>query len=473
MKKLLFAISLFCCGVLSAAELDLSFANMEAWDSSTQINATTGEVTFGSAWTAVQWWVADDDLTAYTSFIIECEAVPFKLEAGIEGTGGLMLNTEVSNATFIQVKFTAAQAANIQKLYLKSENAATVKILRAYLSSDEVVPVIPDTKQLLFSDLSQGWGTVTFDQTAQTITFGTDDWGCAAQWWLGEADWSDYNALVLEIQPATVKVSLTVEYSDGTYKEGIIEVGDAKTSVALDAEKKANVQKAYIKAETTTTTTFVKCYLTKDGSTPENPDTPVTPVKAQDLSISELGGAWSGVSISGNVLTFPNSNWDGGIQWWFGSVGDGQNWAQWDSIVMEIEPTTMKVGLKVEYNGGAAETEMYIEAGDNRVSALLDAEGKTDVQKAFIVAEGPGSFAVKRVYLTVTQQGGTSTALDETSAPIFYLGNYRYQAAEACSVYDLQGRWLMQSGNGIVDMNSLSAGMYILRAGKSAIKVLR
>ncbi|MCQ2324600.1 MAG: hypothetical protein MJZ58_00215 [Paludibacteraceae bacterium] len=94
------------------------------------------------------------------------------------------------------------------------------------------------------------WGGVTV--SGNTIHFPMA-WEGGAGWWIGGEPWTNYNAVVLEIEPVDWKVAINVEYGTATqsngYEQKIGTPGNGTIRIDLNAAKKSAVQKVYIQSE--------------------------------------------------------------------------------------------------------------------------------------------------------------------------------------------------------------------------------
>ncbi|MBQ0136923.1 MAG: hypothetical protein KBS40_02830 [Bacteroidales bacterium] len=106
------------------------------------------------------------------------------------------------------------------------------------------------------------WGGVTV--SGNNITFPAA-WEGGAGWWIGGEPWTNYNAVVLEIEPVDWKVAVSVEYGTADqsagYEQKIGTPGNGTIRIELNKEKKSAVQKVYIQSEMMGTVTVKKCYV--------------------------------------------------------------------------------------------------------------------------------------------------------------------------------------------------------------------
>ena len=67
-----------------------------------------------------------------------------------------------------------------------------------------------ETLDLSLENLNSGWDS-SYDKDTKTITFDGAWKGCG--WWLGNADYSKYDEVVVEFEPVEFDVQLVVEYN--------------------------------------------------------------------------------------------------------------------------------------------------------------------------------------------------------------------------------------------------------------------
>lgn len=103
------------------------------------------------------------------------------------------------------------------------------------------------------------WGTVS--NANGVVTFGSA-WECGIGWYFnGGEDWSNYHAVVAEIEPFSGQVALNVAYADeGEYKQVIATAGQTTIRVELD-ERKSHVFKVYFQSGKMGNMTIKRVYV--------------------------------------------------------------------------------------------------------------------------------------------------------------------------------------------------------------------
>lgn len=148
------------------------------------------------------------------------------------------------------------------------------------------------------------WGGVTV--SGNTITFPVA-WEGGAGWWIGGEPWTNYNAVVLEIEPVDWKVAVNVEYGTAEqsagYEQMIGTPGNGTIRIALNPTKKSAVQKVYIQSEMMGTITVKSC--TVEGGVDPYDITGATEVQpiAGGVEIGDYG-----IKIFQNQLEALNEN---------------------------------------------------------------------------------------------------------------------------------------------------------------------
>lgn len=121
-----------------------------------------------------------------------------------------------------------------------------------------------------------GWGS-TYNAETHTITI-ESAWS-AGGWWLGDADYSAYDEMVMEIEPLSYPVFLAVSYVEDSDKQSsaTAEAGTDKIVCLLDPERKDKVQAIWLQASEAGDIIVKAAYL--QSTTPFDPDAPVDFIK--------------------------------------------------------------------------------------------------------------------------------------------------------------------------------------------------
>ena len=117
-----------------------------------------------------------------------------------------------------------------------------------------------------------GWGS-TYNSETHTITI-ESAWS-AGGWWLGEADYTAYDEMVMEIEPLDYAVFLAVSYVEDSDKQSsaTAEAGTSKIVCLLDPERKNKVQAIWLQSSEPGDIVVKAAYL--QSTAPFDPDAPV------------------------------------------------------------------------------------------------------------------------------------------------------------------------------------------------------
>lgn len=123
------------------------------------------------------------------------------------------------------------------------------------------------------------------------------------------------------------------------------------------------------------------------------------------------------------------------------------------------------------YAEGEEETDEPVDpnliyAADGEIGSLL----KKGVEVPVNVAPAMNPLRVK---VAVANNVSGVENVEAATTGITRQGDMVYAAVAGIKVFDLAGRVALSSGSNSVDISSLPAGAYILRAGKSAVKILK
>lgn len=118
-------------------------------------------------------------------------------------------------------------------------------------------------------DFGEGGWKTTYDVSTMTITFNEAWAGCGQ--WLNNADWSNWDQLVIEIEPVDFNTQLVVQYEDGKDGENQSSgVNQGKAIVNLDPDKKKDVRQYYLQSSQAGSVVLKKVYLVKKAEGAEN-----------------------------------------------------------------------------------------------------------------------------------------------------------------------------------------------------------
>lgn len=118
-----------------------------------------------------------------------------------------------------------------------------------------------ETVDILDTFGSSGWDS-SYDAETQTITY-DEDWR-GRGWWLGEADYSDYDQVVVEIEPVEFAMRIVCEYVEGTKETNNsvdIPAGESKGVLVFNTELKNKVSQIYLQSTKAGTVVLKAAYL--------------------------------------------------------------------------------------------------------------------------------------------------------------------------------------------------------------------
>lgn len=170
-----------------------------------------------------------------------------------------------------------------------------------------------ETVDILDTFGSSGWGS-SYDAETHTITY-EDAWtGCG--WWLGEADYSKYDQIVVEIEPVDFYMQLACQYVEGTDDTNTIvglQAGESKVTLVFNPELKSKVKQIYLQTSQAASVVIKAAYLENGVEIDPNLIWEGS-LEFTDWSVS--GGDFSSSAVkAGDVLclTFEEAGADDGV----------------------------------------------------------------------------------------------------------------------------------------------------------------
>ena len=291
MKKMFTFIALMLCAFTSyAQDEEQKTVNITAnftycWNSAAESVASSedGSLTYSSAaWGGLAAWVQGTDygdLSIYSKIVFEFA------EATTVNTQILVQLADESNVsawgnvgiTELACEFGENDMSAVNQIALQTSEAVTLNVKRVYLvvrSGDEPGPVDPvdptvDQTKDLMPDFKGVWNaeleTVT-DKEDGTKEYVAAEWGGMNAWY-GTADWSEWDALVVEFAEATpcaTKLAILPGELAANAEAGVtsikLEFGDADVSA---------IEQAALQAAEACTLNITKIYLIKYGKPAE------------------------------------------------------------------------------------------------------------------------------------------------------------------------------------------------------------
>ena len=251
------------------------------WNSAAESVASSedGSLTYSSAaWGGLAAWVQGTDygdLSIYSKIVFEFSEpttvntqilVQLADESNVSAWGNVGI-------TELACEFGENDMSAVNQIALQTSDAVTLNVKRVYLvvrSGDEPGPVDPTVDQTkdLMPDFKGVWNeaeTVT-DKEDGTKEYVAAEWGGMNAWY-GTADWSEWDALVVEFAEATpcaTKLAILPGELAANAEAGVtsikLEFGDADVSA---------IEQAALQAAEACTLNITKIYLIKYGKPAE------------------------------------------------------------------------------------------------------------------------------------------------------------------------------------------------------------
>lgn len=274
MKKIFtFLASILISAGMFAVD-QLSMGQFGSWDAEKMQVAEGNVITYdeGSSWVGGDVWLGID-LSAYEYVCIvleDCQGdFKFTLEyEKIEGDEKNICQEYYFNPGTTQVTFKLDpnRKVKVNKLMLQNtSNGGTLDVGNLYAGS------AAEFEMALDLGTFSGWSS-NYDATTRVLSM-TRAWD-GGQWWLGEADYSEYVNLVVEFDEATCGGYVAVEYNNSIAKtKSGYSAGATSVSVPIREEGASSVQKITINGDTDAATiTLGAAYLVFDVMQIENKD---------------------------------------------------------------------------------------------------------------------------------------------------------------------------------------------------------
>ena len=263
------------------ATKELSIANATGGWGTKDFDASTGKCSLSGDGGAGGWWLTGD----YSDY----DYLVFEIEGLVKGGWGkfVVFGNDVDFAfegSFVQVvDITEMDRTNASgsNLVLQGGGGTSWTWKKAYFATKAYVDengikteaIYGDTQALSLVALSSGWNA-EYSADTKTITITGDEEGAGGGkgWWLESVDYSHYDNVVIEFDPATTTSgTVNVEYAVEGASVTTVEFYPGATCVvvALDATNKNTVKNIDIRGAKDATYTLKAAYLAVTSATPE------------------------------------------------------------------------------------------------------------------------------------------------------------------------------------------------------------
>lgn len=392
MKK----IFTFLAGVLISIGMQavdqIAMGQFGSWDAEKMQVAEGNVITYNAdqEWAYSDVWLGEN-LSAYEYVCIvleDCQG-DFKFTLEYE-----KINDEANNVSQeyqfstgtkqVTFKLDPARKVKVNKLMLQNtSNGGKLDVGNLYAGS------AAEFETALDLGTFKGWADNSANYDASTHVLTTRWAWDGGQWWLGEADYSEYVNFVVEFVEAKCGGSVLVEYNNSITKtENGYSAGATSVSVPIREEGASSVQKITIKGDTQEKTiTLGAAYLVRDVQTL----LPQYVTKDLDLSAMNENGWNSEYNADAKTITFTGA-W-GARGWWM-----ARDLSDYSKVVAEFsEPAPANGVLKVLYSDGTSGQQGF-DANATKVEYELT-NSKKDVNEIYLQLAVANTLKIKRVYL--------------------------------------------------------------------------
>ena len=389
MKK----IFTFLAGVLISIGMQaVDQISMGQFGSSANMQVDEGNViTYNadSSWVYSDVWLGHD-LSAYEYVCIvleDCQGY-FKFTLEYEKIAGdennvsqeYQFSTGTKQVTF---KLDPARKQKVNKIMLQNTSpGGTLDVGNLYAGS------AAEFETALNLGTFSGWGE-NYDASTHVLT---TRWAWdGGQWWLGEADYSEYVNFVVEFVGATCGGYVAVEYNNSIAKtESGYSAGATSVSVPIREEGASSVQKITINGDTDNATiTLGAAYLVRDIQTL------LPQFETEDLDLAIMNEGWSSTydPNTNTITTTSDDKWGNARGWWM-----ARDLSDYIKVVAEFSvPTPVNGVLKVLYSDGTV-GEQGFDVNATKVEYELTSS-KKDVNEIYLSTEDAGTLTIERIYL--------------------------------------------------------------------------
>ena len=225
------------------------------------------------AWHWFGMWLGDFDASAFDYAVLElAQPSDITTQLAIQHNSGEDVSGQIpAGETLLKLKLSESKNS-IKQMALQNATSGSFTVKALYFATQEYVDNMakPTTKNLPLDNLESGWNA-EYDAATHTITItGEADGGKG--WWLSSADYSDFDNVVVELDPVTADWGkLVVEYAADGAAASEVEFYNGATCVvaALDAANKNAVKQIYVMGNAGATYTLKAAYLAVASATPD------------------------------------------------------------------------------------------------------------------------------------------------------------------------------------------------------------
>ena len=301
------------CGlamVLCANAAEKISTTFGSWGDGCAVDGNT--LVFTEAWKGAGVWIGsgDNDFSDYDYLWVTFSESTCDFNLVVEHTPEKNAITgEFNSGTLVAgVALNEALSDHVMQYYLQSKSAGKLVVTGAYVGTEEEYKAMlagnkPQKSDLTLSDLGSGWGNSTYDAASKTVTIGDDNSGKG--WWLGKADYSDFDKVVVNFAtPTATNGKLVVEYNNDAAAAGAAEFAEGATSVELplDAAAKNSVMQIYIQGPAGAQFVLADAYVCVKDYVATGISQTIAAPAAKSSKVFNLAGQQVGKSFKGVVI---------------------------------------------------------------------------------------------------------------------------------------------------------------------------
>lgn len=419
MKKLFTLIAAVLFGVLSmnAADYKLSLTDLGSGGDNSSYNSVSQTITFDEAWACRGWWFDTKgvDLSSYDQVVVNfSDPLPMQVNLIVEyakdADADMGYEQVTANAGEKSVTLNLdSKKKPIMQIYLQGITAGKVVLKDAYLTlEDKTAAYKLSLEDGVTDGICYEYDEGDYEPTTKTITLPTTTSQCGWMFTMVGKDFSAYDSLIIKTEPLATGVTLRVEYGEGAdmkAEEKGFNKGETELVMNLISVKKKIVKILFCTAVENATITLKDAYLTYEIEEPSNYYLRLKNGVTDGINYSKGAADFDDET---STMTFPDAETQCG--WMFTTVG--KDFSDYDKVVIETEPLTSDVRLRVVYGEGAdMSTEAtLVKKGATELSLEMDSEKKQIVQILVEAVEANTSVVLKSAYLTPATSTGISSA---------------------------------------------------------------